>query len=178
LRRPWQTGSNIRAVSELTTVRWTMIVATMAWAAAEVLMRRSPPLDRLARALWTFAVALALVHVALAFQLVYAWDHEAAVAATARQAKERFGWGWRGGIYVNYVFLVLWLADLCWWWIAPASHASRSLRLEASRLALFAFMFLNGAVVFASGIGRATGTVALTVVLLASFARRPRPVPA
>jgi hypothetical protein len=155
-----------------------MIVATIAWAAGEVLMRRSPTLDHLARALWTFAVALAFVHVVLAFQLVYAWDHEAAVGATARQAEERFGWGWRGGIYVNYVFLALWFADVCWWWIAPVSHASRSRRLEASRFTLFAFMFLNGAVVFASGIGRAIGTVAIAIVLLASFARRARAVPA
>src|SRR4051812_14676714 len=102
-----------------------MIVATVAWAASEVLMRRSPVLDRLARAIWTAGVVLALVHVALAFEFVYSWDHDAAVAATARQAANRLGWGWRGGIYVNYVFLAIWIADVSWWWLAPESHASR-----------------------------------------------------
>ena len=157
-------------------VRAPMILATVAWAAGEVLMRRSAASDRLARAMWTIAIGLALVHVALAFHLVYAWDHEAAVIATAQQAADRFGWGWRGSIYFNYVFLALWLADVCWWWLAPRSHASRSTTLEVSRLAIFAFMFANGAVIFASGAGRVVGIVSLSAVLIASLTRRSRMV--
>jgi hypothetical protein len=151
-----------------------MILATVAWAVGEALMRRSPVSDRWARAFWTMGIALALAHVVLAFQLVYAWNHEAAVAATGRQAADRFGWDWRGGIYVNYVFLALWLADVGWWWLAPASHASRPLGIEAARLALFTFMFLNGAVVFASGTGRLVGIASVVVALLGSLARRQR----
>jgi hypothetical protein len=151
-----------------------MILATVAWAVGEALMRRSPLSDRWARAFWTMGIALALAHVVLAFQLVYAWNHEAAVAATGRQAADRFGWDWRGGIYVNYVFLALWLADVGWWWLAPASHASRPLGIEAARLALFTFMFLNGAVVFASGTGRLVGIASVVVALLGSLARRQR----
>ena len=164
-------------MTPLAVVRGTMILATVAWAAGEALMRRSPTSDRLARAIWTTGIVLAVIHVVLAFQLVYAWNHEAAVAATVRQAADRFGWGWRGGIYVNYVFLALWLGDVCWWWLAPVSHASRSLRLETARLALFTFMFLNGAVVFASGAGRLVGSASVAVVLLAALARRHRTVP-
>ena len=93
----------------------------------------------------------------LAFQLVYAWNHETAVIATVKQAAERFGWGWRGGIYINYGFLALWIGDVCWWWLAPRSHSTRSMRIEMTRFALFTFMFLNGAVVFASGVGRLWG---------------------
>ena len=151
-----------------------MIAATVAWAAGEALMRKSSASDRLARAIWTLGLALAFVHVVLAFQLVYAWDHEAAVIATVRQTADRFGQGWRGGIYVNYVFLAIWLADVCWWWLAPASRAARPPGLEAARFALFAFMFFNGAVVFASGIGRLIGIAAVSVALLAPLARRRR----
>jgi hypothetical protein len=165
-------------VTALALVRGTMIAATAAWAAGEALMRRSPRADRAARAFWTAGIALALVHVGLAFHLVYAWDHEAAVVATVRQTADRFGQGWRGGIYVNYVFLAIWLADVCCWWLAPASRASRSPRLEAARLALFVFMFFNGAVVFASGIGRLIGIASVSVALLAPLARRPRAVAA
>ncbi|MGH7555503.1 MAG: hypothetical protein ACREMQ_21090 [Longimicrobiales bacterium] len=160
-------------MTPLTIVRGTMILATVAWAIGEALMRRSAAADRWARASWTIGIALALIHVVLAFQLVYAWDHEAAVAATVRQAADRFGWGWRGGIYVNYVFLALWLADACWWWLAPASRASRSPRIEMARLALFTFMFLNGAVVFASGVGRLVGIASVAFVFLASTAWKP-----
>lgn len=151
-----------------------MILATLAWAAGEVMMRRSPQADRWARTAWTVAILLAAVHVGLAFHFVYAWNHETAVAETARQAAERFGVGWRGSIYVNYVFLAIWLADVCWWWAAPASHGSRSIRFEIARLATFVFMFVNGAIIFASGIGRLAGIAAVAAVLLASPASRPR----
>lgn len=159
-------------MTALTLVRGTMILATIAWAAGEALMRRSPRADRIARGVWTCGAALALIHVFLAFQLVYGWDHEAAVAATVRQAADRFGWGWRGGIYVNYLFLTLWCADVLWWWLAPASHASRSPRIETARLIFFTFMFLNGAVVFASGASRLVGIASVAATLLASVGRR------
>ena len=155
-----------------TAVRGTMILATLGWATGEALMRRSPQVDRWARAAWTGAIALALIHVGLAFHFVYGWNHEAAVAATARQAAERVGWGWRGGIYVNYLFLLFWLADVCWWWAARASHASRSPRIETARFVAFTFMFVNGAIVFASGAGRLAGIASVAAVLLTSPARR------
>jgi hypothetical protein len=161
-------------MTPLIAVRSTMILATLAWAAGEVLMRRSRRADRWARTAWTVAIVLAGIHVVLAFHFVYRWDHDVAVAETARQAAERFGWGWRGSLYVNYAFLVWWLADVCWWWAAPASHLSRSLRFEIVRLAAFTFMFVNGAVVFASGAGRLAGIGAIAAVLLASPASRPR----
>ena len=167
---------NSDALTSLQIVRGSMILATVAWAAGEVLMGRSSALDRRGRTLWTAGIALALLHAVLAFELVYAWDHEAAVAATAEQARDRFGWGWRGGIYVNYVFLALWLADVCWWWLSPDARARRPVQIEAARRAFFTFMFLNGAVIFATGIGRFVGLMSVTLVLLSSFARRPRSV--
>ncbi len=151
-----------------------MVLATVAWALGEVLMRRSAVADRLARAAWTVGVALALFHVLLAFEFVYAWDHEAPVDATAHQTAELVGWDWRGGIYINYIFLMLWLADVAWWWMAPRSHAERSVRFERARLALFAFMFFNGAVVFASAATRVVGLAAVTGALIGSRALRPQ----
>jgi hypothetical protein len=153
-----------------------MLLATIAWAIGETLMRRSPELDRLARWSWTIGIVLALVHVYLAFERVYAWDHEAAIVATVQQAADRFGQGWRGGIYVNYVFLALWLGDVCWWWIAARSRAARSFAVEAARVAFFVFMFVNGAIVFASPPGRWVGIVAVAGVLLGSPLRRRQAV--
>ena len=149
-------------------MRLSAILATVGWAAGEVLMRRSPAADLLARASSTAGLALALVHVFLAFHLVYAWDHEAAVAATAQQTAAVVGWGWRGGIFVNHVFLALWLGDVSWWWADPGSHLSRSPRIELARLSLFTFMFVNAAIVFAPAPGRLVGIAALAAVLFAS----------
>jgi hypothetical protein len=161
-------------MTSLTIVRGTMVLGTVAWAIGEVLMRRSAVFDRIARGAWTFGVALALLHVVLAFALVYAWDHEAAVDATAEQTATLVGWRWRGAIYINYVFLMIWVADVSWWWAAPASHAARSVSLETARLALFAFMFFNGAVVFASAATRVVGVAAVTAALVGSRARSPQ----
>jgi len=156
-------------VTALLIVRGTMILATVAWAAGEALARRPQGLDRVARFVWTVGISLALVHVILAFQWVYGWNHEAAVQATVNQAEDLFGIGWRGGIFLNYALLALWLGDVCWWWLAPESRSSRSPRLEVARFAFFVFMFLNGAVVFGSGAGRLIGAFA---VALALFARQ------
>jgi hypothetical protein len=166
-RAPRQAG-NIVAMTALTIVRATMILATVAWALGEIFMRRSIAFDRIGRRAWTIGVTLAAVHVTLAFEFVYAWDHAAAVSATARQAAEHSGWEWRGALYVNYLFLALWFADVLWWWAAPASHASRSPRFEAARLAVFAFMFFNGAVLFASAAGRIVGIPAVAAALIGS----------
>jgi hypothetical protein len=158
-------------------VRSTVLAATVAWAIGEVLMRK-PELDRLARAVWTSALLLMLVHVVLAFEMVYGWSHGAAVDATARQTAAVVGWAWGDGIFVNYVFLAVWAADAAWWWLAPASRASRPARVEAGRTALFLFMFVNGAVVFAAGIGRVIGALSIAAVLLSLASRRQRTISA
>jgi hypothetical protein len=158
-------------MSPLDFVRLTMIVATVLWAVGEALMRRSERLDRLARASFSAGLALALIHAVAAFDVVYAWDHERAVRDTAQQAADVFGWGWRGGIYVNYVLLAVWLGDVAWWWLAPAARAARPRLLERLRLAFFVFMFLNGAVIFASGVGRAVGIASLALVATARLWR-------
>jgi hypothetical protein len=154
-------------VEPLLAVRGIVILATIAWASAEILKARTVGLDPRARTLWTLAFALTVAHVLLAFQFVYGWDHAAAVASTVRQAADQFGVGWTGIIYINYAFLALWLGDVWWCWASPASYAARARRLEAGRAAIFLFMFVNGAVIFAAGVGRLVGVVAVTSVAIA-----------
>ena len=47
---------------------------------------------------------------------------------------------------------------------------------ETARLAWFTFMFVNGAIVFASGAGRVVGIVSVTVVLATALARHRVPM--
>jgi hypothetical protein len=153
-------------------LRVLMMAATLGWAASEILRRR-PASAGAARALFTAALIVTLAHVVLAFEWVYAWDHAAAVRATAQGAADRVGWGWRGSLYVNYLFLGLWLADASWWWMAPASYRRRTPGCELARAAIFVFMFFNAAVVFATPAGRLVGVCAVGVVLIdAVFPRR------
>jgi hypothetical protein len=151
-----------------------MLVATLAWAASEVLAARRA--DVRARAFSTAALVLALVHVTLAFHVVYRWDHEFALAETARQAGELTGWAWRGALLVNYAFLGAWAMDVGWWWLSPRSRQGRPWSIEAARRGVFLFMFINGAVIFAAGVGRMIGTAAVAGVIVAWLGRAKRAV--
>ena len=155
-------------------VRATILMATMVWAWAEVLKIQRPRQVEPARRLWTISLALALLHAVVAFELVYQWSHEAASVDTARQTAAVTGIVWGGGIYVNYLFLALWLGDAFWWWIAPGAYIRRSVRIERARLALFVFMFVNGAILFASQTARAVGVPSVAAVCMtwALHARR------
>jgi hypothetical protein len=153
-------------------IRGTILAATAGWASAECLALRRGPDDR-ARWFYTAGIALALIHALAAFQLTYDWSHDQALADTARQTAAKVGLNWGGGLIVNYVFLALWLADAAWWWLAPVSRARRPPIVERARLALFMFMFINGAIVFAGLTGRAVGIPAVAAVA-AAWARVTR----
>jgi hypothetical protein len=114
------------------------------------LARRGSPAPAWAWWAFTLGLVLALVHTLLAFDIVHNWVHDGAVEATARQTQEVFGIrvGW--GVYVNYVFLAVWLADAWWWRVSPDLHR----RPAAVTWVLRGFSLLiifNGAVVFAAG---------------------------
>ncbi|MCC6540515.1 MAG: hypothetical protein IT162_23405 [Bryobacterales bacterium] len=113
-----------------------------------------------ARAMWTAGCALFLAHVAAAFHFHHRWSHAAAVAETARQTEALFGVSSGFGLWFNYVFAAVWLADVVWWWGAPERYASRPRWMSAAVHGFMAFMFFNGAVVFASGPTRWLGLAA------------------
>lgn len=153
-------------------VRGTILVATALWAAAEILKLRRPRSVEPARQLWTLAAALIWLHACAAFQHVYGWSQVTAIEATARQTAAVTGLAWGGGLFVNYAFLAIWAADAAWWWNAPTSYLTRSAIIERSRRWIFVFMFVNGAVVFATGPARLVGVVAVGAVC-AVWALRP-----
>jgi hypothetical protein len=64
------------------------------------------------------------------------------------------------------LFLALWLADALWWWVAPVGYQRRPVSLERTRLAIFLFMFGNGAIIFAGNGARAVGVPAVAAVCI------------
>ena len=95
------------------------------------------------RRLWAVGCAFFVAHAVAAFHLHYRWSHEVAVHETARQTKALFGIDDGSGIYWNYVFAAVWVADVLFGankkpWIARSVHG------------FMGFMFFNGAIVFAS----------------------------
>jgi hypothetical protein len=81
----------------------------------------------------------------------YGWSHASAARDTARQTEEVTRLALGGGVFINYLFLALWMAEAGWWWRAPASFLARLAVLEWPVRAVFLLTFVNGAIVFAHG---------------------------
>jgi hypothetical protein len=113
-------------------------------------------------------LALSILHTVLAFDVVHGWSHEDAVLNTAIQTERVFGTAVGWGLYVNYVFFLVWLLDLVDW-RRRAGGVER--RPTAALLALQVFylvIVLNAAVIFAAGSRRAAGA-ALVLLLCGAW---------
>jgi hypothetical protein len=143
----------------------TVAGSVLAWAAGEWLR---------SRVAWSLGAFLAVAHALLAFAVFYGWSHAVAREATARQTAALTGLSFAGGIYVNYVFLLVWLGDAVWWWAAPRSRAARPGWVSATIRGFIFFIIVNGAVVFADGLARLLGIVAVSVVAVTWFRRFKR----
>ena len=123
-----------------------------------------------ARWLNTLGCAVFLAHVACAFHFYHGWSHTNAYADTARQTAKLFGWNWGGGLYVNYLFALLWAGEVIWSWANPGGHLQRPGWMTWSLRSFFLFMMLNGAVVFVHGAMRWFGMI-LCLTLVACWWR-------
>lgn len=162
--------------SGLVAVRGSVAAATALWAAAEWIRWRAPAHAVAARAVWSAGALFLTAHAIAVFHFIHAWSHTAALAHTAQQTATLTGLNWSWGLYVNYAFIALWLGDCAWWWLKPQAYARRSLAKRDTLLAVFLFMFFNGAVVFAPWPARGLGLLAVTAVIwsrtTATIARR------
>jgi hypothetical protein len=119
------------------------------------------PIGRLARWCWTWGLAWFLVHVGFAFHVYHRWSHADAFEHT-RQIS-----GVGEGLYVSYVFGLVWTADVAAWWLAPAWYAARSRWIDCAQHIFMLFMVFNGTVVFESGPIRVAGIVMFVALALA-----------
>ena len=125
-----------------------------------------------ARVFWSIGCALFLVHVGLAFHLVHHWSHAEAYRETGRRTAELFGTSSGAGLYFNYLFMVTWIADVCWWWIAGlAAYDRRPRWVDVLVYGFMAFIAVNATVVFEKGATRWAG-VGVTVLLVWAWAVR------
>jgi hypothetical protein len=146
--------------------QWTIRLA-LALFVLSLLGKEEPgrhPRGGLGRLAWTAGCLAYLLHVVCAFQFYHHWSHALAYQDTARRTEEVVGWSWGGGLYVNHVFTLVWVADVVWWWCSPESHARR-LGLRLAVRGFMVFMAFNATVVFGQGIIRWLGLAGCLVLL-------------
>jgi hypothetical protein len=143
--------------------------------AADVLIVDPVRRDRWARWAWTVGCAVYLVHVAFAFQFLHHWSHAAAVEHAAQRTLEVVGFEFGAGIYVNYVFTLLWVTDVVLWWRRSLAGRPTSSVYYWAIQAIFAFMMFNATVVFgpAFWIWVAVGALVVIVALRILLPRTP-----
>jgi hypothetical protein len=134
--------------------RWTVRVA-LAFYVASLL---SPGGSSRRRLLWTGGCLAYLLHVGCAFENFHDWSHDAAYEATAQRTAALLGLYFGEGLYANYIFTVVWLADVIWWWSSLRGYSARPRWIEWGVQGFMIFMAFNAAVVFGQGWIRWAGT--------------------
>ena len=120
---------------------------------------------------WWASLAGALlcaVHIVIGMGHHHHWSHASALEETARQTASVYGVEWGGGVYVNYLFVALWLAYLWRWWTPAGDAVPQSAALIWGLRAFFFMVIFNATVVFAVTRMQAVG-VMLTLALIASW---------
>jgi hypothetical protein len=153
---------------------WTIRLATLFYALAVFARLRNPKSPLAGRIPWTLGCIFYLIHVALAFEFFHGWSHASAVQETARRTWEMFGVASGSGIYWNYVFTAVWVADAAWWWISALSHCRRPKWLTCAIHGFMGFLFFNAVIIFGSPLSRWFGALVLLALAAYVGCRKPR----
>jgi hypothetical protein len=130
--------------------------------------------ERPARAAWSAGFVVFVAHMFAAFQFVHHWSHADAYAETARKTAALTSLDWGGGLYMNYLLAVVWLADVLWWLWRPANYLHRPSAIEAVVQGYFAFLWFNATVVFGHGPIRPLGAIAFGLLAILAVNRLRR----
>jgi hypothetical protein len=142
---------------------WTIRLALMGYAAVLAWRMSDWPTSaasRRWRLLWTLSCLCFVLHVISAFHFHHHWSHAHAIADTAEQTQKLMGWAFGEGLYFSYLFLIVWVADVLWWWGNETSYVNRPRWLGGAIQLYLLFIAFNGAVVFKSGAIRYAGIAA------------------
>jgi hypothetical protein len=124
---------------------WTARAAAALYVIALLtLLRKKWAASRMAS---TLGVAAYGLHVVCAFHFFYGWSHLIALRETARQTEELFGVHWGGGLYLNYLFTILWPAECAISWIPSLWSSRRITRARFMAHAFLSFMVVNATLV-------------------------------
>ena len=145
----------------------TIWISLVLFVAAQFGLQRSRP--ELRPPAWmhvanAIGVALCLAHITLAMGSVHGWSQEAAARATAVQTESVYGWRWGGGLFVNYLFVIVWAGDA---FFRTRPNGSYGAGVTWALRIFYGVVIFNAAIVFARGSMRAVGVLVVAALLLA-----------
>tara|TARA_A100001037_G_scaffold290553_1_gene303551 strand:+ start:655 stop:1131 length:477 start_codon:yes stop_codon:yes gene_type:complete len=117
------------------------------------------------KVVWSTACLLAALHAYLALSDVHHWNHHHAFEHIANETERVLGFRFGYGVYFNYLFVLVWIADVIWLWGSPESYQNRSNRLSSAFHLFLILIMVNGAVVFRDGLPRYLGIVVIAAIL-------------
>ena len=100
---------------------------------------------------WTVACFFFFLHFLAAFHFYHHWSHTHAFEDTAKQTLATIGLPFGAGIYFSYLFLLMWIADVCWWWLRKDAYEQRQFWVTAVIHGFIFFIAFNGTIVFEDG---------------------------
>lgn len=103
------------------------------------------------RSLWLFGAVAAMAHSLGALFAFHAGSHQEAFESTAKQTEELLGVAVGIGLYVNYVFVFVWLGDACFRWFGKSVYSELPSWYRPLLYGFLGFIAVNGTVVFKSG---------------------------
>ena len=99
-------------------------------------------------AIWAVGCLFYLLHVGLAFAFVHDWSHAAALEHTAAETARMTGVHRGEGLWVNYLFSLIWIADVIRVFVAFIHKRTTNVPVDYVVASFFAFVVLNATVVF------------------------------
>lgn len=115
--------------------------------------------------LWSSGCLCYLVHVYAAFDQAHDWSHQSAWEHTADETARMTGWARGEGIWINYLFTLVWAADVIRILRAYRTRRVTHPKVDAVIQASFAFIVFNATVVFGPPFYR-VAAVPVVIVLL------------
>lgn len=150
-------------------------LALLLWLASEW-FALNPKRLRVRQSLFALSAVVFLTHVTLAFHVFYDWSQTTALADVRRQTREVTGLEWSIGLWINYAFAALWIAEALWLCFRAGHHAARPAWVTRLVRGIFWFMAFNGAVVFVKGPQKWLGLVICLGAAVAWALRGTKPV--
>lgn len=117
------------------------------------------------KVVWSAACLLTAVHAYLALSDVHQWNHHHAFDHIANETGRVLGFRFGYGVYFNYLFVIIWIADVIWLWSSSESYQNRSNRLSSAFHLFLILIMVNGAVVFRDGLPRYLGIIVIAAIL-------------